>query len=283
MAIHDESAQELLLDVRVAEASRIYKIYLAQEKKILGTVAVAIFLIAWELVGNVFQLINPMFMSAPSLIFKAGYEMFRSGEIYHDLYVSGVEFLGGYFLAAVVGIPFGIMTGWYKRMSYIFDPFVNALNATPRVALLPLVIIWLGIGILSKVGIIFLGAVFSILINTRDGVKTTPVNLLNAARSFGASEWMVFKTVVVPSTIPFILTGLRLAVGRALVGVLVGELYAATAGIGFMITVAGATFQTDKVFVGVGIFALSGMIGMELLTKVERRFDKWRPQVGSDH
>ena len=283
MAAHDESAQELLLDVRVAEASRIYKIYLAQEKKILGTVAVALFLIAWELVGNVFQLINPMFMSAPSLIFKAGYEMFRSGEIYHDLYVSGVEFLGGYFLAAVVGIPFGIMTGWYKRMSYIFDPFVNALNATPRVALLPLVIIWLGIGILSKVGIIFLGAVFSILINTRDGVKTTPVNLLNAARSFGASEWMVFKTVVVPSTIPFILTGLRLAVGRALVGVLVGELYAATAGIGFMITVAGATFQTDKVFVGVGIFALSGMIGMELLTKVERRFDKWRPPVGSDH
>jgi len=282
MAGQNESAQELLLDVRVAEASRLYKLYLAHEKKILGTISVAVFLTIWELVGNVFQWINPMFMSAPSLIFKAGYEMFRSGEIYHDLYVSGVEFLGGYFLAAAVGIPFGIMTGWYKRMSYIFDPFVNALNATPRVALLPLVIIWLGIGILSKVGIIFLGAVFSILINTRDGVKTTPVNLLNAARSFGASEWMVFKTVVVPSTIPFILTGLRLAVGRALVGVLVGELYAATAGIGFMITVAGATFQTDKVFVGVGIFALSGMIGMELLTKVERRFDKWRPQVGSE-
>jgi len=282
MAGQNESAQELLLDIRVAEASRLYKLYLAHEKKILGTISVAVFLTIWELVGNVFQWINPMFMSAPSLIFKAGYEMFRSGEIYHDLYVSGVEFLGGYFLAAAVGIPFGIMTGWYKRMSYIFDPFVNALNATPRVALLPLVIIWLGIGILSKVGIIFLGAVFSILINTRDGVKTTPANLLNAARSFGASEWMVFKTVVVPSTIPFILTGLRLAVGRALVGVLVGELYAATAGIGFMITVAGATFQTDKVFVGVGIFALSGMIGMELLTKVERRFDKWRPQVGSE-
>jgi len=283
MAGQNETAQELLLDVRVAEASRLYKLYLAHEKKILGGTALAVFLKIWELVGNIFQWINPMFMSAPSLIFKAGYEMFRSGEIYHDLYVSGVEFLGGYFLAAIVGIPFGIMTGWYKRMSYIFDPFVNALNATPRVALLPLVIIWLGIGILSKVGIIFLGAVFSILINTRDGVKTTPANLLNAARSFGASEWMVFKTVVVPSTIPFILTGLRLAVGRALVGVLVGELYAATAGIGFMITVAGATFQTDKVFVGVGIFALSGMIGMELLTKVERRFDKWRPQVGSEH
>src|SRR5215468_8629874 len=281
MADHNESVQELLLDIRVAEASRFYKFYLKQEKKILGSAGVLVFLILWELAGNTFQWINPMFMSAPSLVFKAAVQLFASGEIYNDLYVSAVEFFGGYLLAVAVAIPFGIMVGWYKRMSYMFDPFINAMNATPRVALLPLVIIWLGIGILSKVGIIFLGAVFSILINTRDGVKTTPVNLLNAARSFGASEWMVFKTVVVPSTIPFILTGLRLAVGRALVGVLVGELYAATAGIGFMITVAGATFQTDKVFVGVLIFALSGMIGMELLTKLERRFDKWRPQIGS--
>ncbi|HEY7165861.1 MAG TPA: ABC transporter permease [Candidatus Binatia bacterium] len=277
----DSAAEELLLDVKVAEASAFYKFYLNHEKAILGGIAGAIFLIIWELAGNIYQWINPMFMSAPSLIAKAGYQLFASGEIYNDLYVSGVEFLGGYLLAVAVAIPFGIMLGWYKRMSYIFDPFVNAMNATPRVALLPLVIIWLGIGMLSKVGIIFLGAVFSILINTRDGVKTTPANLLTAARSFGASEWMVFKAVVLPSTIPFILTGLRLAVGRALVGVLVGELYAATAGIGFMITVAGATFQTDKVFVGVLIFAFAGMISMELLTKFERRFDKWRPQVGA--
>src|ERR1700751_3883011 len=116
------------------------------------------------------------------------------------------------------------------------------MNATPRVALLPLVIIWLGIGILSKVGIIFLGAVFPMLINGRDGVKTTPLNLINAARSFGASEWQVFKSVVFPSTVPSVLTGLRIAVGRALVGVLVGELYAATAGIGFIIPVGGGDF-----------------------------------------
>jgi ABC-type nitrate/sulfonate/bicarbonate transport system permease component len=255
MANQNVSAQELLLDVKVAEASRLYKFYLNQEKKILGGLAIGVFLIIWELVGNVFQWVNPMFMSSPSLIYKAAVQLFVSGEIYNDLYVSGIEFLGGYFLAVAVAIPLGIMVGWYKRMSYIFDPFINAMNATPRVALLPLVIIWLGIGIFSKLGIIFLGAVFSILINTRDGIKTTPVNLLNAARSFGASEWMVFKTVVVPSTVPFILTGLRLALGRALVGVMVGELYAATAGIGFMITVAGATFQTDKVFVGVLISA----------------------------
>jgi NitT/TauT family transport system permease protein len=276
-----KNQEEVLLDVKIAEASKLYKFYLNQEKKILGSISVALFLVLWELVGNTFQLINPMFMSAPSLIWKAAAQLFGSGEIWNDLRVSGTELLGGYLLAVFFAIPFGIMTGWYKKMSAIFDPFINAMNATPRVALLPLVIIWLGIGILSKVGIIFLGAVFPMLINTRDGVKTTPLSLLNAARSFGASEWMVFRTIVLPSTVPFILTGLRLGVGRGIVGVMVGELYAATAGIGFMITVAGATFQTDKVFVGVFIFALSGMISMELLTRIERRFDKWRPKVGA--
>ena len=281
MAERGNTAEEVLLDVRVAEASSFYKFYLNQEKKILGLIAVTIFLTIWELVGNVFQLINPMFMSAPSLIVKAAVDLVRSGEIWNDLRVSGIELFWGYILSVIFAIPFGIMVGWYKRVSYIFDPFINAMNATPRVALLPLVIIWLGIGIMSKVGIIFLGAVFPMLINTRDGVKTTPANLLTAARSFGASEWQIFKSVVLPSTVPFILTGLRLGVGRALVSVMVGELYAATAGIGFMITVAGATFQTDKVFVGVLIFALSGMILMEALSNVERRFDKWRPNVGA--
>jgi ABC-type nitrate/sulfonate/bicarbonate transport system permease component len=277
-----EQAKEVLLDVRVADASKLYKFYLNQEKKILGTVSVVLFLAVWELVGNVYQWINPLFMSAPSLILKAAIELFRSGEIWNDLYVSGVEFFWGFILSVVVGIPFGIAVGWYKRAAYIFDPFVNAMNATPRVALLPLIIIWLGIGILSKVGIIFLGSVFPLMINTRDGVKTTPVNLLNAAKSFGASQWQIFGSVVLPSTLPFILTGLRLAVGRALIGVFVGELYAATAGIGFMVTVAGATFQTDKVFVGILIFIIVGLIGTNALDRVERRFDKWRPKVGAD-
>jgi ABC-type nitrate/sulfonate/bicarbonate transport system permease component len=277
----DEAGEELLLDVRVAEASWLYKFYLNQERKILGTMSVAVFLIAWELVGSVYQVVNPMFMSAPSMIWNAAVQLFGSGEIWNDLYVSGVEFAWGYVLSVVVAIPFGIAVGWYKKMAYLFDPFVNAMNATPRVALLPLVIIWLGIGMLSKVGIIFLGAVFPLLINTRDGVKTTPANLLNAARSFGASEWQIFRNVVLPSTVPFILTGLRLAVGRALIGVMVGELYAATAGIGFMITVAGATFQTDKVFVGVLIFAIAGMAATEAIDRFEHRFDKWRPKVGA--
>ena len=278
----EQAAQEELLDVRVAEASSLYKFYLNQERKILGTISVVIFLTIWELVGNTLQLINPMFMSAPSLVAKAAVQLFTSGEIWNDLYVSGIEFFWGYGLSIIFAIPFGIAIGWYKKFAYICDPFVNAMNATPRVALLPLVIIWLGIGILSKVGIIFLGAVFPLLINTRDGVKTTPANLLTAARSFGASEWQIFKSVVLPSTVPFILTGLRLAVGRALIGVMVGELYAATAGIGFMITVAGATLQTDKVFVGVLIFAITGMVLTDVIDRIEHRFDKWRPKVGAE-
>ncbi len=289
MADRNVTAEEELVDVTVADASALFKSYLNQEKKILGSLAVILFLTLWEFMGGVWSAynpigilrINPMFMSAPSLIWQAALGLFGSGEIYNDLYVSGIEFFWGYFLSVVVAIPFGIGMGWYKKMSYVFDPFVNAMNATPRVALLPLIIIWLGIGIPSKVGIIFLGAVFPILINARDGVKTTPQNLLNAAKSFGASEWQIFRSVVFPSTVPFILTGLRLGVGRALVGVLVGELYAATAGIGFMITVAGATFQTDKVFVGVLIFASSGIILTTVLDRAERRFDKWRPKVGA--
>ena len=107
----DSAAEELLLDVKVAEASALYKFYLNHEKGILGWTAGIIFLVIWELAGNIFQWINPMFMSAPSLIFKAAVQLFVSGEIYNDLYVSGVEFLGGYLLAVAVAIPFGIMVG----------------------------------------------------------------------------------------------------------------------------------------------------------------------------
>jgi len=141
MANDTSSAEELLLDVRVAEASALYKFYLNHEKGILGGIASAIFLAIWELAGNILQLINPMFMSAPSLIAKAAIDMFASGEIYNDLWVSGVELFWGYLFSLIFAVPFGIAVGWYKKMGYIFDPFINAMNATPRVALLPLVII----------------------------------------------------------------------------------------------------------------------------------------------
>jgi NitT/TauT family transport system permease protein len=113
MADHNQAAEEVLLDVRIAEASTLYKFYLKKEKLILGSIAVIAFLTIWELVGNVYQLINPMFMSAPSLVWNAAVQLFSSGEIYNDLYVSGIEFFWGYILSVIVAIPFGIAVGWY--------------------------------------------------------------------------------------------------------------------------------------------------------------------------
>ncbi|MBI3015245.1 MAG: ABC transporter permease [Candidatus Tectomicrobia bacterium] len=273
----EEAKDELLLDISVKDASRLYKFYLINERLIIGVSGVFLFLFVWEYVGGIAELINPIFMSAPSRILKAGYAMFASGEIYNDMWVSGKELFIGFGLSIVTAIPLGLLAGWYRRLNYAVDPFLDALNATPRVALLPLIIIWVGIGIWSKVVIVYLGAFFPIIINTLAGVKTTDVRLLKAARSFKANDAQVFKTVILPSTAPFIMSGLRQGLGRALVGVVVGELYAATAGVGFMITVAGATFQTDKVFVGVLLICIAGVALTKLLGAMERRFDKWRP------
>ena len=275
-----KEGDEVLMDVSVAEASKLRKFYLNNEKWLLGILSVGLFLSTWEIIGG-FNIINPIFLSYPTAIARAGYNMFASGEIYRDLGVSGTEFIIGYGLAVVTGVPVGILAGWYRRLNHIIDPYLSALYATPRVALLPLIIIWVGIGIWSKIVIVFLGAFFPICINALSGVKTVEEKFLKAAVSFGADDYKIFKSVVLPSSVPFILTGLRLGVGRALVGVVVGELYAATAGIGFLITVAGATFQTDKVFVGVILIAAFGVLFMEILTRIERKFETWRPKVGA--
>ena len=276
MADQNTASEELLLDVRVAEASKLYKFYLNNEKKILGTFSVSIFLLVWELTGNVFQMINPMFMSAPSLIWKAAVQLFVSGEIWHDLRASGIEFAWGYILSVIVGVPFGIAIGWYKKLAYVCDPFVNAMNATPRVALLPLIIIWLGIGILSKIGIIFLGAVFPLLINTRDGVKTTPHNLLTAARSFGASEWQIFRSVVIPSTVPFILTGLRLGVALSFFVIVISEFIGAEHGLGYLINDGRNFFLVPQMLGAAVVLGLLGYAGNALVRLFERRVLRWQ-------
>ncbi len=251
------------------------------ERALLGTLSVVVALAAWEAAGRL-RLVDPLFISAPSRIVAAGIELFASGGLWNDLRVSGIEFLAGFALSVLVGIPLGLVMGWYRRVAYVLDPFVNAFYATPRVALLPLVVIWVGIGIWSKIAIVFLGAVFPVLLSTYSGVRTTDARLLRAARSFGADDLQIFRTLILPGSVPFIVTGLRLGVGRALIGVVVGELYAATAGIGFLISVAGNSFQTDKVFVGVLLIALVGIVSMELLGRLERRFERWRPAVGAE-
>jgi NitT/TauT family transport system permease protein len=246
------------------------------ETWLLGTIAMAAFLVFWELVVA-FGCVNPLFTSSPSRIVTAGYEMFADGSIYEHIAVSAHEFVVGYGLAIVIGVPLGILMGWYSRVNAVLEPFVAALYATPRIALLPLILIWLGIGIASKIAIVFLGAVFPILVNTITGVRTVEADFIKAARSFGANDWQMFLTVVLPSSVPLLLAGLRLGLGHALVGIVVGEMYGSTKGLGFLIATAGAQFQTDQVMVGIILIAGAGVALTELLRAIERRFERWRP------
>ncbi|MFC1816407.1 ABC transporter permease, partial [Thermodesulfobacteriota bacterium] len=158
----------------------------------------------------------------------------------------------------------------------IGDPFITLLYATPRISLIPLIIIWLGIGLWSKVAVVFLGAIFPIIINTTGGFRTLDESLLKAARSFGADNWIIFRTIGLPGSVPFIISGLRLGLGRGLVGIVVAEMFASQAGIGYLIMLAGSSFQTDTVFVGVGIIAGSALLLDSALRMLERRFESWR-------
>jgi ABC-type nitrate/sulfonate/bicarbonate transport system permease component len=246
------------------------------ENWLLGTISMAIFLAVWEL-AVALAWVNPLFTSSPSRIVRTGYQLFADGTIFYDLQISGFEFLVGYGLAVLIGVPLGILMGWYSRLNAVLDPFVSALYATPRIALLPLVMIWFGIGLLSKVAIVFLGAVFPILVNTITGMRTLDADFVKVARSFSASDRQMFLTVALPSSVPLLLTGLRLGLGHALVGIVVGEMYGATAGLGFLISVSGARFQTDKVMVGIILIAAAGIALTELLRLIERRFERWRP------
>ena len=249
----------------------------ALRARIISTTAVVVFLAAWEGVVR-FGLINPLFTSSPSRIVTTFLRMLQEGVLAKDIRVSGTEFLIGYSAAIVVGVTVGVAMGWYRDVSAALQPFVSALYSTPRIALLPLFIIWLGIGIWSKVAVVFLVAMFQILINVEAGVRAADESLVRTARSFGANDWQIFTTIVVPGAVPFLIAGLRLGLGQALVGIVVGELYAATAGIGYEIAVAGETFQTDRVFVGIGILALAAIFLMWCLRRVELRFERWKPQ-----
>jgi NitT/TauT family transport system permease protein len=234
------------------------------------------FLALWEIVVRA-GAVNPLFTSSPSRIVVAAIEMFGDESFYGHLEVSAEEFFSGFALAIVIGVPLGLLMGWYSRVNAVLEPFVSALYATPRIALLPLLIIWFGIGIASKVAIVFLGAIFPILVNTTTGVRTIEADFVKVARSFGATDRQMFLTVVLPSSVPMLLTGLRLGLGHALVGIVVGEMYGGTQGIGYLIAVAGARFQTDRVMVGIILIAGLGVALTELLRAIERRFERWRP------
>jgi NitT/TauT family transport system permease protein len=247
------------------------------EPVIIGGLAIVIFVAAWQAVAAK-RIVSQLFLPGPSDISAAFGDYLARGQIWNDMWTSGQELILGFGLAILIGLPLGMLIGWYRRLSYAVDPFIMFFNSVPRVALTPLFIIWFGIGINSKIAIVFLGAVFAILINTAAAARNLDTSLVRAARSFGASDTQLFRTVILPGSVPFILSGLRLGLAHALTGVVVAELVAAQAGVGLMMATAGQTFQTPKVFVGLVIVAGAGLLMTLALSRIERRFQSWRPQ-----
>jgi NitT/TauT family transport system permease protein len=248
-----------------------------REALTIGAASVIVFLSIWQGVAMA-RVVSELFLPGPYDIAIALYGLFQSSEIWLDIFTSGQEVFLGFGLAIVLGLPIGLLMGWYRRVHYALDPFVSFLYSTPRIALLPLLIIWFSIGIWSKVAVIFLGAFFPIAINTFAGVRSLDTSLLKAARSFGASDAQIFRTIALPGSVPFILTGLRLGVGHALIGVVVGELVAAQHGVGFLLATFGQTFQTSKMFAALFIIASTGVALQIGLQRLERRFEAWRPR-----
>lgn len=273
------------------------RFYLRYERAILGAAGVIAFLVLWEgfergwwaellqpLLGQQalrFQL-KPIFISSPTRIARAAFEMFFvTGAIWRDLGWSSLEFVLGISLAFIVGIPLGLAAGWYRRFAHAVEPFLTALNATPQVAFLPLLILWVGTGLASRVLIIVLLAVLPIAISAQAAVRTVDARLVRVARSFSANDALLFRSIILPSSMPFLVAGARLAVGRGMIGIVVGEIYGSAAGIGAMMNEAGSRFETDKVFVGVLTIAVAGVGLVECLRRIERRVEVWRPQVAA--
>jgi ABC-type nitrate/sulfonate/bicarbonate transport system permease component len=252
--------------------------YQKYEATILGGIAVVIVVGIWQAIWSYTTWISPLFFSGPSAIAKQFWISLTQGNLLDDLAFSGKNFAIGFGIALVSGVVIGVIVGWYRRIRLIADPFLNALYAAPRIAMMPLIIIWFGIGMWSKVFIVFLSAFFPILVNTVAGIRNMDRDLLRAARAFCASDWQIFKTLAIPGSVPFILTGVRQGVAMGLIGVVVGEMLGSSEGIGFMVVYGGQTFQTDTLFVGFVIIIFAGIVLTSLSERLERRFSRWRPE-----
>jgi ABC-type nitrate/sulfonate/bicarbonate transport system permease component len=248
---------------------------LANPAPLLRFAVLAIFLGAWEGAAHA-GLIDPLFASSPTLIAQKFIEMFADGSIWPHIAASAEVVAMGFGLAVAVGVPIGLVMGRVPLVASTIDPFVAALYASPQVAFLPLLIIWLGIGAPARVALVFLGSFIIVLINTETGVTQVDPRLIETARSFTANERQIMTKIVLPSALPFIIAGMRLAIGRALIMVVVAEIYASNKGVGYLIYQAGGMYDTAQVFVGVGILAAAGVALNSALRRLERRLAPWR-------
>jgi ABC-type nitrate/sulfonate/bicarbonate transport system permease component len=269
------------------------RVYRTHERLILGAAMILFILLFWQglasgwwadLLKPLFGAgteklrVRPIFISSPTAVASKAWELYVvTGEIWRHLRQSALEVLVGLGMAILIGIPLGLWAGRSRIASYALEPFMSALNATPQVAFLPLIVLWVGTGFGCRALIIFMLTLVPILINAHAAVRTVDPRLVRVARSFSSSEWHLFTSIILPASVPFLLAGLRLAIGRAMIGVVVGELYGSAIGIGIMINKAGAFFQTDTVFVGVFTIVAAGLALTELLRQIERRVEIWRP------
>lgn len=234
--------------------------------------SVAALLTLWELIG---PHIDPIFFTYPSAIARAAWAMSVSGELAKYTLESMQILLYGMILAIGVGIPLGVVMARFRKVDWLLDTYVNALYSTPTVALVPLIVLWFGIRMEAKVFVVFLFAVFPVLINTYQGVRKVDQGFLEVARSFRSSEWQMWHDVLLPWAVPYITAGIRLAIGRGLVGMIIAEFYTAMSGLGYMIVRYAHIFKMDYTFVPVILLMFLGVTLTAALKYLERRVAPW--------
>jgi len=244
-------------------------------KPLLGGLAVVLFFAAWQAVFLVVPF-DKLFVSKPDLIALGLVKLIASGELFHQLAVSAVPFFYGLTLAVVVGVTVGIVMGWRRRVGYALDPLMTVFYASPLVALAPLIVVFFGVGVAAKTILIFFLSVFPFIFNAYAGVRAVDPLLINVVRSLGGGEIALYLKVIVPSTLPYIVAGARIAVGRALIGVLVGEFFAASEGIGYAIARFGDMFALDKMFACILVIMVIAVLLTEGIRWAERAAFPWR-------
>lgn len=233
---------------------------------------VALLLLVWQLLG---PSISPILFTYPTKIAVAFYETTVSGELPYYLGQSLQVMIYGLVIAILVGIPLGIATARIRWLDWALDLPINAFYATPLVALVPVLVLWFGIYLKAKIIVVFLFAVFPVLINTYQGVRECDKNMLEVAHSFRSSEWRVWQDVLLPFALPYIIAGVRLAIGRGLIGMIIAEFYTTISGLGFMLTKYANQFAMDKTFVPVIVLMILGVSLTSILKWVGRRIAPW--------
>lgn len=228
---------------------------------------------SWEILG---RQVDPLFMSYPSAIAAAAVRLTASGELISATYSSLRIVAISFGLATIIGLALGLLIGRYRYVEAAADWLVNALYCTPKVAIVPLVIIWFGLGDSAKIFIVTLLTVFPILINAIAGVKNVPRNLIDVGTAFDATEPEIFRKIILPSALPYMMTGLRLGIGRGLIGMVVAEFYTAINGLGAMIVKYGNQYDTASMFVPILVLMLLGVTLTIALRSLDKYFAPWR-------